>query len=261
MARVANLGRWQLAALRTGSVVTFFVVWELITRIGAINPFLLPSPSLILTELWARLLSGGLLLEVRMTLARMFAGFFFAAAVGVPLGVSLARVPLVRWFFDPLLSIALPLPQIAFLPIFILWLGVFDVSKIALITFSAVFPIIVQTWSGTQGIDKFMSWSAVSLGVSKRAFLWDIALPAALPQIFTGLQVAMPIALITTIVAEMLMGGVGIGGSIIDGMRMSDSPELFAGIVAVGAVGYALTKAMELIRRRLLVWHQETQTG
>jgi ABC-type nitrate/sulfonate/bicarbonate transport system permease component len=259
MARVSPLRPWHLNAVRAASVAAFFVSWEIATRIGAIRPFLLPSPTLIFEQLEMELLSGQLLLELRTTLTRMFAGLLIAAAVGIPFGICLARVSLVRWFFDPLLSIALPMPQIAFLPIVILWLGVADVAKIALITFSSIFPIIVQTWAGAQGIDKFMGWSALSLGVGKREFLWDVALPAAMPQIFTGLQVALPIALITTIVTEMLMGGTGIGGSIINGMRMSDSPELFGGIVAVGVVGYVLSKGMEYIRRRLLIWHQEVE--
>jgi len=144
-------------------------------------------------------------------------------------------------------------------PVFILWLGVFDASKIALIGLSCVFPITVQTWAGAQGIDKFMTWSAQSLGVPPRSFMWDIALPAALPQIFTGLQIAMPIALLAAVVTEMLMGGSGIGGTIVIGMRMSNSPEMFAGIVAVGIFGFLLTKGMELLRGRLLAWHQEAQ--
>jgi ABC-type nitrate/sulfonate/bicarbonate transport system permease component len=191
----------------------------------------------------------------------MFTGYFLAALVGVPLGICIARIALVRWFFDPLVSIALPMPQVAFLPIFILWLGAFNASKIALIASSAVFPILVQSWAGTQSLDKFVSWSALSLGASKRALLWEVALPAAMPQIFTGLQIALPVALIAATVSEMLVGGGGIGGQIIDGMRMSDSPELFAGIVIVGIVGAVLAKIMELIRRRLLIWHHEVQAG
>src|SRR5262249_42660963 len=142
-----------------------------------------------------------------LTLGRMFTGYLLAAAIGIPLGVCIARIGIARWFFDPVLSIALPMPQIAFLPIFTLWLGVLDASKIALITFSSIFPIIVQPWAGAQGVDKFMAWSAFSLGVGKRSFLWEIAVPAAMPQIFTGLQIALPIALITATVVEMLMGG------------------------------------------------------
>lgn len=250
---------WQLNTLRIGSLVAFFVAWEVATRVGALTPFLLPSPSLIIQQLRFEFMSGELVIEVLGTLKRMLLGFVIAAAVGIPIGILLARVRPVRWFFDPLLSIALPMPQIAFLPIFILWMGVGDTSKIALVVFSAIFPIIVQTWAGTQGIDKFMAWSAESLGVSQRAFLWDIALPAAMPQIFSGLQIALPITLIATVVTEMLMGGTGVGSSIINGMRMSDSPELFGGIVAVGILGYLLIKGMDILRGRILFWHAESQ--
>jgi len=251
----------RLAVLRILSVAAFFGAWLAVTGGGLFTPFLLPSPVAVLLRLRQEFLSGELLVALRVTLLRMFGGYLLAALVGIPLGVGLARLKAVRWFFDPLLSLALPMPQVAFLPIFILWLGVFDASKVALIAFSAVFPIIVQSWAGTQSIDKYLTWSALSLGVGPRALLWDIVLPAALPQIFTGLQVALPIALITAVVTEMLMGGNGLGGSIISGMRFSNSPQLFAGIVAVGLVGYLMTKAMELLRRALLAWHQEALGG
>lgn len=251
----------RLTAIRVFSVAAFFSAWEIVTEIGAIKPFLLPAPSLIFEQLGFELASGELFRQVQGTLFRMFAGYAIAVVIGVPFGILLARVRPVRWFFDPLLSIALPMPQIAFLPIFILWMGVGDGAKIALIAFSSIFPIVVQTWAGAQGIDKYMAWSAESLGVTRRAFLWDIALPAAMPQIFNGLQIALPIALLSTIVVEMLMGGSGVGGSIISGMRMSDSPELFGGIITVGILGFVLTKGMEVLRRRALVWHQESQAG
>src|SRR5262245_51679197 len=181
MARVMHLQSWHLDVVRVLSVVAFFLAWELATKVGAIKPFLLPAPSLIVDQLRFELSSGALFREVHGTLFRMFAGYAIAIVIGVPFGIFLARVRPVRWFFDPLLSIALPMPQIAFLPIFILWTGVGDLSKIALIACSSVFPIIVQTWAGTQGIDKYMAWSAESLGVTTHRFLWDIALPAAMP--------------------------------------------------------------------------------
>jgi ABC-type nitrate/sulfonate/bicarbonate transport system permease component len=88
--------------------------------------------------------------------------------------------------------------------------------------------------------------------------MWQIVLPAALPQILTGLQVALPIALIVAIIAEMAMGGYGLGGAMMTASRYANSPGVFAGIVEIAIVGYALIKAMAVMRRRLLVWHQET---
>jgi ABC-type nitrate/sulfonate/bicarbonate transport system permease component len=261
MARLAKYRPLTLSALRIASLIGFFAAWELASDSGLFSPFLLPAPTAILEYLWSDLGSGQLLVNLRLTLGRMFAGYCIATAIGIPLGICIARVAVVRWFFDPLISIGLPMPQVAFLPIFILWLGAFDASKITLIALSCVFPIIIQSTAGAQSIDRFMSWSALSLGANERALLWEIALPAALPQIFTGLQIALPIALIAATVAEMLMGGGGVGGSIVEGMRMSDSPELFAGIVTVGLLGAVLAKLMQMLRRRLLLWHVEAQFG
>ena len=263
MARVSEInGReTMLTTLRVGSAIAFFGAWQLTAMSHVFSEFLLPSVPVVAERLWHNLISGNLLYDILLTLIRTFIGFALAAVGGVILGVSIARVPAVRWFFDPLVSFGLPMPKIAFLPIFMLWFGVFDTSKILMVAFSSIFPVIVEAWAGTQNIDKFMTWSALSLGVSRHRFLWEIALPAALPQVFTGLQVALPIALIVDIVCEMQMGGVGMGGSIMTDMRFADSPGVFAYIIAIAIVGMILVKAMEIIRRRLLVWHQETQRG
>lgn len=248
-----------LMALRVFSIAVVLGAWQITAMAHVFSDFLLPSLSEVLLRLYHDLVSGDLLRGIELTLIRTFIGFALAAAGGVVLGVAIARVPLARWFFDPLVSAGLPMPKVAFLPIFMLWFGVFDVSKVLMIAFSSIFPVIVEAWAGTQNIDKYMSWSAMSLGVGKRRFLWEIALPAALPQVFTGLQVALPISLIVAIICEMQMGGQGLGGSIMTDMRFADSPGVFSGIVAIALVGMVLVKAMELVRRRLLVWHQETQ--
>ena len=96
------------------------------------------------------------------------------------------------------------------------------------------------------------------MGASEREMMWQIVLPAASPQILTGLQVALPIALIVEIIAEMVMGGYGLGGAMMGASRFANSPGVFAGIVEIAVVGFFLIKAMAMIRRRLLVWHQET---
>ncbi|HWG79840.1 MAG TPA: ABC transporter permease [Stellaceae bacterium] len=246
-----GLSRW-------ASLLALFAAWEMLARAHVFSDFLLPSFSAVVARLATDVASGDLLLAVGLTLYRALAGFALAAVAGVATGILIARLPLARWFFDPLVSIGLPMPKIAFLPIFILWFGVFDQSKILMAAFSAVFPVIVASWAAAEGVERVMLWSALSLGARRRQLLWEIALPAALPQIFTGLQVALPISLIVEIVSEMAMGGEGIGGTIITEMRFADSPGVFSGIIAIAIVGSILVKAMELIRRRLLVWHAET---
>jgi ABC-type nitrate/sulfonate/bicarbonate transport system permease component len=192
-----------------------------------------------------------------LTLYRALTGFFIAAAGGIVLGAVMSRSLVARWFFDPIISVGFPMPKIAFLPIIMLWLGLFDVSKISMVVFDAIFPVVTATIAGIQGVEKELIWSARNMGASDRELMWQIVLPAALPQILTGLQVALPIALIVAIVVEMAMGGYGLGGAMMTSSRFADSRGVFAGIVEIAIVGYALIKIMSLLRRRLLVWHQE----
>ena len=243
--------------LRWVSILGVLVLWQVFADAHIVSSFLLPAFSTVAVRLYHDVVSGDMIAGVALTLYRAFSGFALSAVAGIAIGVMIARVPLARWFFDPLISIGLPMPKIAFLPVFILWFGVFDASKILMVAFSAVFPVVVSSWAAAEGVEQVLLWSALSLGASRSRLLWEIALPSSLPQIFTGLQVAMPIALIVEIVCEMAMGGEGLGGSIMTDMRFADSPGVFSGILAIAIVGAALVRAMELIRRRLLVWHPE----
>src|SRR5207237_5883900 len=107
------------------------------------------------------------------------------------------------------------------------------------------------------GVERELIWSARHCDASDREFIWHVLIPASLPQILTVLQVALPLSLIVAIVAEMLMGGFGIGGAMMTASRFADSRGVFAGIVEIAAVGYCLVKGMAVLRRRLLLWHQE----
>jgi ABC-type nitrate/sulfonate/bicarbonate transport system permease component len=141
----------------------------------------------------------------------------------------------------------------------ILWLGFFDVTKIAMVVLDAIFPVVTATLAGLAGVERELIWSARNMGASPRALMWQVMLPAALPQIMTGLQVALPLALIVAVVAEMQMGGYGLGGAMMTASRFADSRGVFAGIVEIGVVGLALVKAMAWLRSRLLAWHGEAQ--
>jgi ABC-type nitrate/sulfonate/bicarbonate transport system permease component len=252
---------WKRRILRSSSVVLLAVAWEWGARMHFVSDFLLPSLSSVLIRLWDDVISGEILTGLGLTMLRTFAGFSMAAVAGIIIGITIARFRFVRWFFDPIVSIGNPLPKIAFLPIFILWFGVFDWSKIAMVAFSSVFPVIVATWAATENVDKFMIWSAESLGVSRRQLLWQIILPSSMPEVFTGLQIALPVSLIVVIICEMTMGGEGLGGTMMTSMRFADSPGVFSGIVAIAIVGSVLVKLMEIVRRRLLVWHQESNVA
>jgi ABC-type nitrate/sulfonate/bicarbonate transport system permease component len=247
-------------AARMSSVVALAVAWEWLARSGAVTPFMLPRLSLVLERIWSDLLSGELSINAGLTLYRAMLGFLIAAAAGIAIGMAISRGRLAHWFFDPIVSVGFPMPKIAFLPVIMLWLGVYDRTKICMVVLDANFPVITATVIGIRGVERELIWSARNMGAGEREILWQIAFPAALPQIFTGLQVALPIALIVAMVTEMLMGGYGLGGSMMSAWRFADSRGVFAGIVEIAVVGYVLVKGMAILRRRLLLWHQEALT-
>jgi ABC-type nitrate/sulfonate/bicarbonate transport system permease component len=270
MARVAGedapraavyVGAAAWSVVQSGSLVVVLIGWELLARSGMFTAFLLPPLSAVLARVAEDAWSGLLPLDAAVTLYRALLGFLIAGVAGIALGILIARVPAIHWFFDPIVSVGFPMPKVAFLPVFMLWFGLYDFSKISMIVFNAIFPVIAATVAGTQGVDKHVLWSARSLGARERDVLWEIVLPAALPQILTGLQVALPTALIVGIVTEILMGGDGIGATMIRSSRFADSPGVFAGIVEIAALGWLVIKGMEKLRRRLLVWHQEAQVA
>jgi len=240
------------------SVLVVLIAWEAFARSGRVTPFMLPPFSAVVERIYADAAAGILWINLGLTIYRAMTGFVIAAIGGIALGALMSRNRLIRWFFDPIISVGFPMPKIAFLPIIILWLGLYDVSKISIVVFDAIFPVVTATLAGIAGVDKELIWSARNMGASERELMWQIKLPAALPQILTGLQVALPISLIVAIIGEMAMGGYGLGGAMMSASRFADSRGVFAGIVEIAIVGYALIKAMAVIRRRLLVWHQET---
>jgi ABC-type nitrate/sulfonate/bicarbonate transport system permease component len=253
--RVLRAAGWGFAHIF--SILLLAVAWEWVARSGMVTPFMLPKLSAVLERIWEDLTTGELLLNTGLTVYRALVGFAIAAVLGIVLGMAISRRGLVHWFFDPIVSVGFPMPKIAFLPVVILWLGVYDTSKISMVAFEAIFPVVTATIIGIRGVERELIWSARNMGASESQLLWQISLPAALPQIMTGLQVALPIALIVGIVCEMLMGGYGLGGAMLTASRFADSRGVFAGIVEIAVVGYVMVKGMALVRRRLLLWHQE----
>jgi len=245
------------SAARLLPIVLLLLGWELFARYGNVTPFMLPRLSAVCVRIFDDAMTGELFINLGLTLYRALVGFLISAIGGMMLGAAMARNVSIRWFFDPIVSVGFPMPKIAFLPIVVLWLGFFDASKIAIVVFDAIFPVVTATIAGFQGVERELIWSARNMGAGDRELMWQIMLPAALPQVLTGLQVALPLCLIVAVVAEMAMGGYGLGGAMMTASRFADSRGVFAGIVEIAVVGLVLVKLMALVRRRLLLWHQE----
>jgi ABC-type nitrate/sulfonate/bicarbonate transport system permease component len=253
--RMARAALWGFA--RVFSILLVLVVWEWLARSGKYTPYQLPALSAVLARIWDDAVTGDLAINTALTLYRALVSFAICAVLGVAIGMAMSRNKIANWFFDPIVSVGFPMPKIAFLPVVILWLGVYDVSKITIIVIDAIFPVIAATVVGIQAVERELIWSARNMGATNREVLTQVVFPAALPQILTGLQVALPLTLIVAVVAEMLMGGYGLGGAMMTASRFANSVGVFAGIVEIAVIGYVMVKTMSAIRRRLLIWHQE----
>lgn len=253
---------WRRAAKRlsadtAGTVVTVVVlvlVWHFAATYGAISPYLLPSPVSVLEQIASDLTSANFYTGLGLSLYRVVASFALATVIGVSLGLLMRASRLADWFFSQMISIGLPLPKVALLPIFVVWFGLFDVSKIALTTFSAVFVIVTATLNAATKVDMMLVWSARNFAAGRGRILWDVVLPGSLSGIYTGLQIALPICLVVTFVGEMVMGGQGLGASMIVNARNADSPGVFAGIVEIAVVGNVMIGLMQAVRGRVLYW-------
>ncbi len=253
--RFARAALWGFA--RVFSILLVLVVWEALARSGKYTPYQLPALTAVLGRIWDDAVTGDLAINTALTLYRALVSFAICAVLGTAIGMAMSRNKIANWFFDPIVSVGFPMPKIAFLPVVILWLGVYDVSKITIIVIDAIFPVIAATVVGIQAVERELIWSARNMGATNREVLTQVVFPAALPQIMTGLQVALPLTLIVAVVAEMLMGGYGLGGAMMTASRFANSVGVFAGIVEIAVIGYVMVKGMSMIRRRLLIWHQE----
>ncbi len=143
-------------AFRSGaaifSILLLLIFWELFARSGKVTMFMLPPFSVVAEQIRTDAVSGDLWRNLGVTLYRAMAGFLIAACFGILLGAAMSRLRLVRWFFDPIISVGFPMPKIAFLPVIILWLGVYDFSKISIVVFDAIFPVVTATLAGIAAV-------------------------------------------------------------------------------------------------------------
>lgn len=252
------LGQRGVSSLRSlTSVVAVLAAWEIIARLGFVPPLLFPPFSVVAAQLWSVVADLSLPADLALSLMRAFAGLALAAAVGICLGLAMARNRIFDWFFDPVVALGFPAPKIAFLPIFVLWFGIESVSKILLVAFASIFPIVIGSYSAARNVNKIWVWSASSLGSDERSTFFRILLPACFPRIFTMLRVAVPVALITTFTAEMVAGGGGMGATLVYSQRFFDSPTVFAYILVMLGVGLVMEYAVAGMQRRLFGWASE----
>lgn len=238
------------------SVILFLVAWELVARIVD-NKVFLPKLTAVIAVLAELLLSGDLLSHTAVSAYRALSGFALSALLGIPLGMAMGWFRSWDRFWSPIVSLSYPVPKIGLIPLFILWLGIGNISKIAMILAAAAYPVILSTYSGVKGTPTYLVWSARSLGASEGEVLWRIVFPHALPHILTGLRLAMGISWILLFAAEMIAAESGLGWLILFAERMLNTPTVFASLLTIAILGFFFDRVMLVANQRLCDWYTE----
>jgi ABC-type nitrate/sulfonate/bicarbonate transport system permease component len=242
------------ALLGFATVAVLLVALEAVVRAGAVNPAILPPPSLVLQKLAGILTGGAFLQPLGKTLYLLFVSYAIGCALAVGLGLLMGRYRFVDGLLEPLVEFLRPLPKAALLPPLMLFLGLGDAMKMTVIALGVFFPVLINTVQGVRGTDPVLIDVGRTFGHKPSAWLGKIVLPSALPLILAGMRVSLGLGLVLVIVAEMMAGTGGIGFLVIDMQRSFRSADMYAWIVILAVLGYALNAVFIRLERRLIHW-------
>jgi len=250
--------RGRALTLRLAAIGAFLALWSLLS--GAVvvlklfNPIFLPGPWLVLGSVLDMAVRGPLWIHLAATLERVAMGFGVGAALGVALGLAAGHLTPVRNVVEPLVEVLRPIPPLALLPMFIVWVGIGEASKIGFITYATFFPIFLTTVTGVRQIDPLLVRAAQSLGARGVALFTRVILPAALPDILTGLRLGVALAFFVIVISEFIGAEHGLGYLINDGRNFFLVPQMLGAAVVLGLLGYAGNGLVRLLERRLTRW-------
>ena len=241
--------------LGIGFFVLLVAIWAAITYGGLVRPLFLADPLKTLQSGYDLFVEYGFLEDVGMTVWRVLGGFVVAALVALPLGIAMGAFKPIEAALEPLVSFARYLPASAFIPLLILWAGVGEVQKLAVIFIGAVFQLILMVAGIVGGTRRDLIEASYTLGATGGSVVTEVMLPAAAPAIAEALRLVLGWAWTYVIVAELIGASSGIGHMITDSQRLLDTGQIIFGIVMIGLIGLATDLALKALNHRLFPWH------
>ncbi len=246
-------GRASTARIARSLVVplVLMVIWEVLTASGVVSSLFLPSPVSVISALGSQLASGTLMSNLVPTSERYFEGFALSCVFGIPVGLLCGVSARVRNYLNAALEFLRPIPPIALIPVLILWLGIGNASKVAIVAYGAFWPIWLNTMLGVQEIPTLLHRSAQVMGLQGHRYFLKVAFPAALPKIIAGVRISAALALIVVIAAEMVQATSGIGYQIVNAEQTFHTANMVAYILVISVIGYLVNAILRIIERRV----------
>jgi sulfonate transport system permease protein len=237
-----------------------FAVWQIVGALGFVSKTVLPTPSDIVLAFKNLIVSGELFTHLKISVLRAAAGFLLGAGLGLAAGIAVGFSTKTEGVLDPSLQMLRTIPHLAVAPLFILWFGFGEASKILLIAKGAFFPIYVNTFLGIREVDAKLFDVARTLGFSRWKQIKLLILPSALPNILLGIRLSLGAAWLALVVAELMGSTEGVGYMMMDARQFSNTDIVFVGIIIFAVVGKLTDSFVRLLEKRLLKW-QDTYKG
>jgi len=253
--RAAEIGgKWVVFAV-------FVAVWQVVTTLAA-DPYFPPPSEIgaIMVDQWLSgppehlFLTEAVATDIAPSLVRLLSGWLIAGVIGIALGLVLGRSEQLYAYLSPTLNFLRSIPPPALLPIFLIF-SVGAPMQLSIIIFGIVWPVLLNTIDGARTLDSTVVETTRSMRLSKTRFLTTVVFPAALPKIFAGLRVSLSLALILMVISELVGAGDGIGAKMILDQRNFDLPQMWAGIVLLGILGYVLNVLLLVVQNRVIGWY------
>lgn len=242
-------------------LLVFGAIWQAVCSAGLVDTAFVPAPTQVFSALVELLRGPQIADNLFITLFRAFAGLVLGAAAGIWTGMMMARSEVFKAYVSPIVGGTYSLPKSALIPLFILWFGIGSVTAICAVFLACLLPMIVNTFHGVQSTPKVLVWSAESMGYSQRQMLGRIFLPHALPDIMTGLRIALGFSFVLAISSEMIASTSGIGKLIFMYGESGAYSYMFAAIACIVVVAFTADRLLVILTRRVLRWHASAASG
>jgi ABC-type nitrate/sulfonate/bicarbonate transport system permease component len=254
------LPRSRAFRLKLIAVLGFVALWSAVSGaivlLGLFNPIFFPGPWVVAGALVTLAMKGQLWGHVAATLERVALGFGTGAVLAIGIGLPCGHVRFIRNIVEPVVELLRPIPPLAMLPLFIVWVGIGETSKVGFITYATFFPMFLTTVHAVARMDPLLVRAAQSLGARPRQLFFRVILPAALPEVLTGIRLGVALSFFVIVISEFIGAEEGLGYLINDGRNFFLVPQMLGAAVLLGLLGYAGNALVRLAERRLLRWQR-----
>jgi len=251
------MDRASAAVVKYSPLLLVVVAWEMAVRLRIVSPSFLPEFSAVAVALWNLTVSLALPQHIGISLYRQAIGFALAVLCGVALGVGMARIRALELALRPVVTLVYPVPVVALFPLLALVLKLGDQLQISIILLGTILPVIITSFNAARGVDHYLIWSALNMGTSPRRVLWKIVIPAALPEILSGIRITLALSFVLMVASEQLGAVGGIGAFTLSAGENGYYAGMFAGVLTVAVMGFVADRLHLGLIQRLLRWKED----